>query len=127
MSADAGVAGNLEPPRAASKTPGELLREERTRRRLSLQQAAEDLHLDVRSVQAIEANDFQALGAPVYAKGHLRKYALLMGLAPEVVLARYQALNDVPAEPTPVPASTALAPPRRSAWRTLLGLGRKKG
>lgn len=114
MSEDAGHAeGDLEPLVSASKTPGELLREERTRRRLSVQQAAEDLHLDVRSVEAIESNNFQSLGAPVFAKGHLRKYALLLGLAPEVVLARYQSLSDIPVVPNPVPATVNMVQPRR--------------
>jgi cytoskeleton protein RodZ len=113
MSVDAGRAvGDLEPLVSTAKTPGELLREERLRRRLSVQQAAEDLHLDVRFVEAIEANNFLALGAPVYAKGHLRKYALLLGLAPDVVIARYLALNDVPVVPTPVPVSTTVSHPR---------------
>ena len=113
MSLDAGRAeGDLEPLASTAKTPGELLREERIRRRLSVQQAAEDLHLDVRFVEAIEANNFLALGAPVYAKGHLRKYALLLGLAPDLVIARYQALNDVPVIPTPVPVSATMSHPR---------------
>lgn len=113
MSLDAGRAvGDLEPLASTAKTPGELLREERLRRKLSVQQAAEDLHLDVRFVEAIEANNFLALGAPVYAKGHLRKYAMLLGLAPDVVIARYQALNDVPEIPTPVPVSATVSRPR---------------
>lgn len=122
MSDDAGsAAGDLELlVSCASKTPGELLREERTRRRLSVQQAAEDLHLDVRSVEAIEANNFQSLGAPVFAKGHLRKYSMLLGLAPDVVLARYHALSDIPGVPTPVPSTVKMmVQPRRRASRRL--------
>jgi cytoskeleton protein RodZ len=70
-----------------------------------LQQAAEDLHLDPRTVQAIEENRFAALGVPVYARGHLRKYAALLGLSPEYIIQRYEALSDRPEVPTPVPAS----------------------
>lgn len=88
-----------------SLTPGELLRRERERRSLSQLQAAEDLHLDTRVVEAIEANRFDQLGAPVYARGHLKKYAALLGLSPEVVIERYEALSDLPEVPTPVPAS----------------------
>lgn len=114
MSEDAGRAeGDVEPLVSASKTPGELLREERTRRRLSVQQAAEDLRLDVRSVEAIESNNFQLLGAPVFAKGHLRKYALLLGLSPDVVLARYQSLSDIPVVADPVPTTVNMVQPRR--------------
>ena len=93
------------PNEAASLTPGELLRRERERRSISQLQAAEDLHLDTRVVEAIEANRFDLLGAPVYARGHLRKYALLLGLSPEFVLQRYEALTDRPEVPMPVPAS----------------------
>lgn len=88
-----------------SLTPGELLRRERERRSLSQLQAAEDLHLDTRVVEAIEANRFDQLGAPVYARGHLKKYAALLGLSPEFVIERYEALTDLPPVPTPVPAS----------------------
>lgn len=110
---DAGrAAGDLEPPVPPSKSPGELLREERIRRKLSVQQAAEDLHLDVRSVEALESNNFQALGAPVYAKGHLRRYAILLGLGPEFIIARYQALYGVQEVPAPISAAVLLRPPR---------------
>jgi cytoskeleton protein RodZ len=87
-------------------TPGELLKRERERRSISLLQAAEDLHLDTRVVQALEANRFELLGPPVYSRGHLRKYAALLGLSPEYIIQRYEALTDVPQVPTPVPASS---------------------
>jgi cytoskeleton protein RodZ len=96
-------------------TPGELLRAERERRGFTIQQAAEDLHLDTWMLEAIEANRFLALGAPVYARGHLRKYATLLGLSPESILERYEALTDTPVVPTPIP-TTVFTParPRRS-------------
>jgi cytoskeleton protein RodZ len=126
MNTDAGrTAGDLEPAAPPSKTPGELLREERIRRKLSVQQAAEDLHLDVRSVEALESNNFQALGAPVYAKGHLRKYALLLGLGPEFIIQRYLAVTGVPELPLPIPAAVAMQPRRRRTirvpWRLVFG------
>lgn len=98
------------PVAPALVTPGALLRAERERRGLSVQQAADELHLDARLVSAIESNNFLALGAPVYAKGHLRKYASLLGLSPDVVIAHYQTLSDVPAVPTVMPLSAS--PPR---------------
>lgn len=90
---------------AESLTPGELLRRERERRSISLLQAAEELHLDTRFVEAIEANRFDELGVPVYARGHLRKYAALVGLSPQFIIERYEALTHRPEVPTPVPAS----------------------
>lgn len=94
------------PAAPATQTPGELLRVEREHRGLSVQQAADELHLDARVVSAIESNNFLMLGAPVYAKGHLRKYASLLGLSPDVVIAHYQMLTDVPAVPVVMPLST---------------------
>jgi cytoskeleton protein RodZ len=78
-----------------------------------VQYAAEDLHLDVWVIEALEANRFAALGAPVYAKGHLRKYATLLGLSPATVLERYEALSGTPLEPTPIPAAIAAPVPQR--------------
>ena len=54
---------------AGPDTPGGMLRAERERRGYSVQHAAEDLHLDAWVIEAIEANRFEALGAPVYAEG----------------------------------------------------------
>jgi cytoskeleton protein RodZ len=93
------------PSEAAS--PGELLRRERERRNMSVQQAAEDLHLDVWTVEALEDNRFSALGAPVYAKGYLRKYAALLNLSPDVVIARYESVTDRPTAPTPIPTTVS--------------------
>lgn len=90
-------------------TPGELLKRERERRSISLLQAAEDLHLDTRVVQALEANRFELLGPPVYSRGHLRKYAALLGLSPEYIIQRYEALTNVPQVPTPMPTSSIAA------------------
>jgi cytoskeleton protein RodZ len=60
--------------------PGERLRAERERRGFSAQKVAEDLHVDVWVVEALESGRHASLGAPVYVKGHLRKYAALLGL-----------------------------------------------
>lgn len=93
---------------AESLTPGELLRRERERRSISLLQAAEELRLDTRFMEAIEANRFEELGVPVYARGHLRKYAAMLGLSPQFIIERYEALTHRPEVPTPVPPSVAV-------------------
>ncbi len=118
MSVDAaGMAQTADAAPSPASTPGELLRTGREERGLSVQQVADELHLDVRLVQAIEANDFLALGAPVYARGHLRKYASVVGLPPDLVIAQYETLTDVPAVPTVIPASVADPPPQRVSLR----------
>ena len=61
---------------------GARLRDAREKAGLSLAQAAESLHLDPRTLEALEAEDFAALGADVYVRGHLRRYAELIGESP---------------------------------------------
>jgi cytoskeleton protein RodZ len=58
---------------------GARLRAARERRGLTVLQAAEKLHVDARILEALEAENFGPLGADVYARGHLRRYAELLG------------------------------------------------
>jgi cytoskeleton protein RodZ len=107
----------------AGSTPGALLRQGREQRGLTVQQVSEELHLDAWLVEALEQNRFLALGAPVYAKGHLRKYAVLLGLSPELVLARYQEIAEPP-PPLQLPPREALLTPdpmvRGFDWRRVV-------
>lgn len=75
---------------------GARLRSARERRRLTILQAAERLHLDPDILEALEADDFAALGAPVYVKGHLRHYAELVGESPEALYEIYSQGARVP-------------------------------
>lgn len=72
---------------------GERLAAARRARDISLRDIAKELHLDEPKVQALEDNRFEVLGAPVFAKGHLRKYAELVGVSADDVLADYYQLN----------------------------------
>ncbi|HXO16046.1 MAG TPA: helix-turn-helix domain-containing protein, partial [Steroidobacteraceae bacterium] len=58
------------------------LRGAREHQGLTVVQAAEQLHVDARTLEALEAEDFAALGADVYVRGHLRRYAELIGESP---------------------------------------------
>jgi cytoskeleton protein RodZ len=58
---------------------GARLRAARENKGLTLLQVAEKLHVDARVLQALEAEDFAALGADVYVRGHLRRYAEAVG------------------------------------------------
>jgi cytoskeleton protein RodZ len=68
---------------------GERLAEARRERQISILEVAKELHLDEPKVRALEQNDFDKLGAAVFAKGHLRKYAELVGVDPDDILADY--------------------------------------
>ena len=51
---------------------GARLRAGREKLGLTVLQVAERIHTDAKIVEAIEAENFDALGAPVYARGHIR-------------------------------------------------------
>jgi cytoskeleton protein RodZ len=68
---------------------GARLRSARERSRLTILQAAEKLHVDPDILEALESENFAALGAPVYVKGHLRHYAELVGEPAEVLFDLY--------------------------------------
>jgi cytoskeleton protein RodZ len=93
---------------------GEQLLRGREAMGLSLAQAAERLHVDPAMIDALETGRFVALGAPVFVRGHLRRYAELVG-APEAELqAQYAAMQEASIAPdlTRVPHLPVL--PRRS-------------
>lgn len=102
-------AGSPTDPNAGT-APGQRLKAERERRGLSVQQAADDLHVGVSTIEALEAGELSSLGAPVHVKGHLRKYAMLLGLDAEALLAACEITQ--PPVPALVPLKPATRPPR---------------
>ena len=58
---------------------GARLRAGRERAGMSVLQAAERLHIDPRMLEALEAEQFEVFGAPVYVRGYVRNYAELVG------------------------------------------------
>jgi cytoskeleton protein RodZ len=58
---------------------GSRLRAAREKKGLTILQAAEKIHTEPRILEALEAENFASLGAAVYAKGHMRHYAELVG------------------------------------------------
>lgn len=68
---------------------GERLAEARRERQIAVIEIAKELHLDEHKVRALERNEFDVLGAPVFAKGYLRKYAQLVNVDSADVLADY--------------------------------------
>ena len=101
---------------------GQILRDAREAQGITLEDAAVRLRLMQRQVEAMETEDFESLGQPVFARGFVRNYARLLGLAPEALLAR---MEGAPAEPAEV--SHAEPPPQHawltSPWLILLLLG----
>ena len=61
---------------------GARLRGAREKKGLTVLDTAEKLYVDARTLEALEAEDFAALGADVYVRGHLRRYAEFIGESP---------------------------------------------
>jgi cytoskeleton protein RodZ len=90
----------------APGAPGPQLKAEREKRGMSLQKAADELHLDAWVIEALETGDYPRIGPTVYAKGHLKRYAGLLGLPAAAIMAGYE---------TRAPASPAVALTSQSA------------
>jgi len=92
---------------------GKQLRAARERMGLGVAQAAEQLHVDEKVIDALETGKFQALGPPVYVRGHLRHYADLVG--EPSASGRYESLSAAPPDLTagPHPPGGKSRPPRR--------------
>lgn len=58
---------------------GTRLKAAREKKGLTILQAAEKMHVDPRILESLEGENFAALGAAVYVKGHMRHYAELVG------------------------------------------------
>lgn len=102
---------------------GQQLRAARERMGLGLVQAAEQLHVDTVVIESLESGHFVALGAPVFVRGHLGRYAQLVGESPEDLQARYAALQESSLSPDltavpHLPAQVMRGP--RSRWPLVL-------
>jgi cytoskeleton protein RodZ len=100
MSEDSDISPE-EKPEAEGAGPlcGERLAEARREQQITVLEVAKELHLDEPKVRALELNEFEVLGAPVFAKGHLRKYAQLVGVDEDDVFADYYAMTRAEAMP----------------------------
>jgi cytoskeletal protein RodZ len=74
---------------------GARLRAGREKIGLTVLQVAERIHTDPKIVEAIEAENYEALGAPVYARGHIRHYAELVGESAAELIALYSDSSKV--------------------------------
>lgn len=70
-------------------TAGDILQQERQRLGLNEKEVADQLHITMHYVKALESNSYEKLPGAVFAKGYLKSYALLLGLDVEDLLSRY--------------------------------------
>lgn len=105
----------------AAATPGERLRLARTGRGWSAAHAAELMRVPVGVVESLEADRYTDLGAAVFARGHLRRYATLLDLPADALIEGYDRSSAGPAAPSLIPAASARTPvrPERDRRRLL--------
>jgi cytoskeletal protein RodZ len=104
---------------------GPALKQVRTKRGLTLDEAARDTRIRREFLEAIEREDFDQLLGEVHVRGCLRTYASYLRLSPDKVVAAYQPEGLEPIL-TPIPGATprepALDAPRRRDNHRLIGM-----
>ncbi|MBU2097299.1 MAG: DUF4115 domain-containing protein [Gammaproteobacteria bacterium] len=84
-----------EPPSGpVRRSPGGMLMAQRETLELSLQQVADQLHLTMHFVRAIESDSYDKLPGDVFVRGYIRTYARLLRLDPDQVLMIYDEFNS---------------------------------
>ena len=68
---------------------GELLKDARQKKGVSLQEAATETHIQRHYLEALEQNNLKAFPSPVVARGLIRNYARYLGLDPIEALTLY--------------------------------------
>jgi cytoskeleton protein RodZ len=91
-----------------AETLGERLKAAREAKGLSAQKAADELHLDVWVIEALESGDYVRIGPSVYVKGHLKRYAGLIGLPPSEILGADATRSSAPAAAATQPSTLRL-------------------
>jgi len=106
--------------RTEPDTAGARLASARERLGLSLDQVADHLKLDPHTVVALEEGDHRAIGATVFVRGFLRRYAALVGESPAEIETLYARRPD--AEARPDLSKTGMQRIEPDAFRPSLGV-----
>lgn len=75
--------------------PGQRLQKTREDMRLSRDEVAHHLHLDVQVVKALEEDNFASLPSPAYVCGYLRSYARMLKLSENEIVNSYRKGQDI--------------------------------
>jgi len=82
-----------------SDTAGARLARARARAGLTIDQVADKLRLDRSTIVALEADDHRSIGAAVFVRGFLRRFATLVGESPADIEALYAQRPDAVLRP----------------------------
>ena len=98
---------------------GTFLRELRTRRGVSLEEIARKTRVAPRYLEALEADAYDQLPAPVFVRGFIRAYCQALGESPEEALTCYDSIDGrtppSATRPAPIPAAGGTEPRTRGA------------
>ena len=92
---------------------GNILREAREMKGLTLADAQEETRISARFLEALEDGDFEKLPTPVHVRGFLRNYARFLELEPDPLLERFEAHHGrrpLPANSSASGAQAAITP-----------------
>ncbi len=99
-------------------TVGEILRNAREKKKLTIEQVEKATKIRSKFVLALEANQFEKLPGPTFARGFVKNYAVYLGLPPEETLAFYRRqatgnpLSIIPKSPIETGKNGILTPQR---------------
>jgi cytoskeleton protein RodZ len=116
------------PRRLDPVSVGETLARARSARGLSVEDLSEATRIRGGLIRQIEADDFAGCGGAVYARGHLRSLAKVIGMDPEELVAEFDRSHaDEPAPAlVPVPAvdphEAARAERKQPNWAAAMGV-----
>ncbi|MBI5971318.1 MAG: DUF4115 domain-containing protein [Deltaproteobacteria bacterium] len=85
------------------ETPGEYFKRERALRGVNIQKIFEVTRAPLKYLEAIEADDLEALPSPIFVKGYIRAYCKYLGLDANDAILRYEIFLK---EKTEKPAET---------------------
>ena len=110
---------------------GEILKQKRLERGWTKENIAERTHMLVRSIEALETENFKRIPAPIYGRGFIKQYCRLLDIDPQPLIDEYMqtvdstympartvtrpAVNDLPSRP-PEPIHTGahrILPPQK--------------
>lgn len=97
---------------------GDRLKKEREQRKLTLEDISQATKINLRSLRALEQEDFAHLPGGVFNRGFIRAYARHLGLDEESFIAAYLEASGeaLPQQPEPEPTKVAEQPAAGDGW-----------
>ncbi len=82
---------NMDTETVAAVSPGTRLSEARSQRGLTVEQVARETNLSPRYIRALDADDYDTLPGAAFIRGYIRRYAQLVQLPPDDLVADFDA------------------------------------